>query len=140
LGRNERNRIEKRKTHLFIRDRGDLVTGIFHRYRLYHVGYLAASLGKERTMVVRRTVSAVQTVFEGIAQGEDIEFKLLEKGEFPKEDSTVPVWIDPEGESKSISQLMTGFVIDAIMAKRNIGTHKDMAPWVISIGTGFIAG
>lgn len=138
MGRNERNRIEKRKTHLFIRDRGDLVTGIF--YRLYHVGYLAASLGKERTMVVRRTVSAVQTVFERIAQGEDIEFKLLEKGEFPKEDSTVPVWIDPEGESKSISQLMTGFVIDAIMAKRNIGTHKDMAPWVISIGTGFIAG
>lgn len=104
------------------------------------MGYLAASLGKERTMVVRRTVSAVQTVFERIAQGEDIEFKLLEKGEFPKEDSTVPVWIDPEGESKSISQLMTGFVIDAIMAKRNIGTHKDMAPWVISIGTGFIAG
>jgi xanthine dehydrogenase accessory factor len=50
------------------------------------------------------------------------------------------VWIDPEGESKSISQLMTDFVIDAIMAKRNIGTYKDMAPWVISIGTGFIAG
>jgi 2'-5' RNA ligase len=46
-------------------------------------------------------VSAVQTVFERIAQGEDIEFKLLGKGEFPKEDNTVPVWIDPEGESKA---------------------------------------
>jgi xanthine dehydrogenase accessory factor len=104
------------------------------------VGYLAASYATERTMVVRRTVSAVQTFFEGITQDEEIEFKLLETGEFPKEDSTVPVWIDPEGESKSISQLMTDFVIDAIMAKRNIGTYKDMAPWVISIGTGFIAG
>jgi hypothetical protein len=37
------------------------------------------------------------------------------------------VWIDPEMESKSINQLMTDFVIDAIMAKRNIGTHKEMA-------------
>jgi xanthine dehydrogenase accessory factor len=89
-------------------------------------------------MVVRRTVSAVQTVFEGIAQGKDIEFKLLEKGEFPKEDSTVPVWIDPEGES--ISQLMPDFVIDAIMAKRNLGNCKTLASRVIDFGPGFIAG
>jgi xanthine dehydrogenase accessory factor len=89
-------------------------------------------------MVVRRTVSAAQAVFEGSAQVEDIEFKLLETGEFSEEDNAVPVWIDPEGES--ISQLMPDFVIDAIMAKKNIGTCKTMAPRVIGIGPGFTAG
>jgi len=62
------------------------------------------SLETERPVVVRKTVSAAQAVFEGSAQVEDIEFKLLETGEFSEEDNAVPVWIDPEGES--ISQLM----------------------------------
>jgi xanthine dehydrogenase accessory factor len=121
---------------VIVRGGGDLATGIL--YRLHYVGYRVVSLETERPVVVRKTVSAAQAVFEGSAQVEDIEFKLLEAGEFSEEDNSVPVWIDPEGES--ISHLMPDFEIDAIMAKNNIGTCKTMAPRVIGIGPGFTAG
>lgn len=121
---------------VIVRGGGDLATGIL--YRLHHVGYRVVSLETERPMVVRRTVSAAQAVFEGSAQVEDIEFQLLETGKFSSAEAAVPVWIDPEG--KSIGQLNPDFVIDAIMAKKNIGTCKTMAPRVIGIGPGFTAG
>lgn len=34
----------------------------------------------------------------------------------------------------------TVIVVDAIIAKKNLGTHKDMAPLVIGLEPGFIAG
>lgn len=56
---------------------------------------------------------------------------VLEAGE-------VPLLIDPKGES--IALLKPDVVIDAIIAKRNLGTTIDMAPLVIGVGPGFTAG
>ena len=56
---------------------------------------------------------------------------VLEAGE-------VPLLIDPEGES--IALLKPDVVVDAIIAKRNLGTTIDMAPLVIGVGPGFTAG
>lgn len=56
---------------------------------------------------------------------------VLEAGE-------VPLLIDPTGES--IAFLKPDVVIDAIIAKRNLGTTIDMAPLVIGVGPGFTAG
>lgn len=56
---------------------------------------------------------------------------VLEAGE-------VPLLIDPTGES--IELLKPDVVIDAIIAKRNLGTTIDMAPLVIGVGPGFTAG
>lgn len=56
---------------------------------------------------------------------------MLEAGE-------VPLLIDPEGES--IALLKPDVVIDAIIAKRNLGTTINMAPLVIGVGPGFTAG
>ena len=56
---------------------------------------------------------------------------VLEAGE-------VPLLIDPTGES--IALLKPDVVIDAIIAKRNLGTTIDMAPLVIGVGPGFTAG
>ena len=60
----------------------------------------------------------------------DIE-AVLEAGE-------VPLLIDPTGES--IALLKPDVVIDAIIAKRNLGTTINMAPLVIGVGPGFTAG
>ena len=60
----------------------------------------------------------------------DIE-AVLEAGE-------VTLLIDPKGES--IALLKPDVVIDAIIAKRNLGTTIDMAPLVIGVGPGFTAG
>lgn len=56
---------------------------------------------------------------------------VLEAGE-------VPLLIDPEGES--IALLKPDVVVDAIIAKKNLGTTIDMAPLVIGVGPGFTAG
>ena len=46
--------------------------------------------------------------------------------------------IDPKGVS--IGALKPAVVIDAILAKRNLGTRRDMAPLTIALGPGFTAG
>lgn len=56
---------------------------------------------------------------------------VLEAGE-------VPLLIDPKGES--IALLKPDVVVDAIIAKKNLGTTIDMAPLVIGVGPGFTAG
>ena len=56
---------------------------------------------------------------------------VLEAGE-------VPLLIDPKGES--IELLKPDVVVDAIIAKKNLGTTINMAPLVIGVGPGFTAG
>ena len=56
---------------------------------------------------------------------------VLEAGE-------VPLLIDPKGES--IALFRPDVVVDAIIAKKNLGTTIDMAPLVIGVGPGFTAG
>ena len=56
---------------------------------------------------------------------------VLEAGE-------VPLLIDPTGES--IELLKPDVVVDAIIAKKNLGTTINMAPLVIGVGPGFTAG
>ncbi len=55
---------------------------------------------------------------------------VLEAGE-------VPLLIDPKGES--IALLKPDVVVDAIIAKKNLGTTINMAPLVIGVGPGFTA-
>ena len=50
----------------------------------------------------------------------------------------VPVLVDPAG--LSIAALRPAVVVDAILAKKNLGTTKEMAPLVIALGPGFTAG
>jgi xanthine dehydrogenase accessory factor len=52
--------------------------------------------------------------------------------------AVVPVIVDPEGHS--IAQARPAVVVDAILAKRNTGTAKEMAPLVVGLGPGFTAG
>ena len=50
----------------------------------------------------------------------------------------VPVMVDPKGAL--IPQVRPAVVVDAILAKRNLGTTRDMAPLTIALGPGFTAG
>nr|WP_308669072.1 selenium-dependent molybdenum cofactor biosynthesis protein YqeB [uncultured Agathobacter sp.] len=56
---------------------------------------------------------------------------VLEAGE-------IPLLIDPKGES--IELLKPDVVVDAIIAKKNLGTTINIAPLVIGVGPGFTAG
>ncbi|HAH69249.1 MAG TPA: molybdenum hydroxylase [Synergistaceae bacterium] len=119
-----------------VRGGGDLATGII--YRLWKVGYTVLSLEIPAPMVVRRTVSVASAVFDGETAIEDMKAVRIDSPKDLIHDrSRISVLVDPEG--RAISELKPDILVDAIMAKRNLGTRKDMAPVVIGIGPGFSA-
>ena len=54
------------------------------------------------------------------------------------EEGEIPVAADPAGALRT--RFPFDAVVDAILAKRNLGTRRDMAPLTIALGPGFVAG
>ena len=82
-----------------------------------------------------------EAVYSGSACVENVEAVRIENtGQLHQawDEEKVPVLVDPEGES--IRLLKPKVVVDAILAKKNLGTKKDMAPLTIGLGPGFTAG
>ena len=52
-------------------------------------------------------------------------------------ENKVTLLIDPE--AKAIDYFEPDVVVDAILAKKNLGTTKEMAPITIALGPGFMA-
>ncbi len=121
-----------------VRGAGDLATGVI--YRLYKLGFKVVALEILKPSVIRRTVALASAVYQGVMQVEDLVGVLChdisEVLGVWREDK-IPILIDPDG--KSIAQLKPAIVVDAILAKKNLGTNKNMAPIVIGLGPGFIA-
>ncbi len=121
---------------VIVRGGGDLATGII--YRLWKVGYSVLSLEIPAPLVVRRTISVASAVFDGETVIEDMKAVRIDSlKDFVHCRSSVSVLVDPGGGS--ISELRPDILVDAIMAKQNLGTNRNMAPIVIGIGPGFSA-
>ena len=124
---------------VLIRGAGDLATGIALRLYRSHIQVVMTDL--EQPTAIRRTVAFSEaivhgeTVVEGVKawRAKDCQeaLELLPKG-------GIPVLADPKGEC--ISQLRPDAVVDAILAKKNLGTKMMDAPVVIGVGPGFTAG
>ena len=141
----------KKKDLIVVRGAGDLATGTIHR--LKKAGFRLLVLEAEHPAAIRRQVALSEAVYAGSARVEDVEAvrmdvdlaekknrkELLEQEmeRIWKKDG-VPVLVDPAG--LSIAALRPAVVVDAILAKKNLGTTKDMAPLVIALGPGFTAG
>lgn len=141
----------KKKDLIVVRGAGDLATGTIHR--LKKAGFRLLVLEAEHPAAIRRQVALSEAVYAGSARVEDVEAvrmdvdlaekknrkELLEQEmeRIWKKDG-VPVLVDPAG--LSIAALRPPVVVDAILAKKNLGTTKEMAPLVIALGPGFTAG
>ena len=141
----------KKKDLIVGRGAGDLATGTIHR--LKKAGFRLLVLEAEHPAAIRRQVALSEAVYAGSARVEDVEAvrmdvdlaekknrkELLEQEmeRIWKKDG-VPVLVDPAG--LSIAALRPAVVVDAILAKKNLGTTKEMAPLVIALGPGFTAG
>ena len=141
----------KKKDLIVVRGAGDLATGTIHR--LKKAGFRLLVLEAEHPAAIRRQVALSEAVYAGRARVEDVEAvrmdvdlaekknrkELLEQEmeRIWKKDG-VPVLVDPAG--LSIAALRPAVVVDAILAKKNLGTTKEMAPLVIALGPGFTAG
>ncbi len=122
-----------------IRGAGDLATGV--AVRLFKAGYRIVMLDISRPTVIRRTVSFAEAFYEGECIVEGVKGVLANSFDEAKElsrERVIPLLVDPE--CKSIESLKPVVLIDAIIAKRNLGTNRAMAPFTVALGPGFTAG
>lgn len=130
---------EWRRRLVVVRGAGDLATGCI--IRLHNAGYDCISLEIDKPTVIRRTVSFADVVYEGNRSVEGVECRLASNTDEALDmlkAGIVPLLIDPKGET--IEKLKPGIVVDAIIAKKNLGTSINMAPLVVALGPGFTAG
>lgn len=138
-GRKAGFRSDFRSNLVIVRGAGDLATGTIIRLR--NAGYDVIALEIECPTVIRRTVSFADALFDGQCEVEGVKaFKANDISDaltiMDRRD--IPILIDPEGECIKILKPIC--VVDAILAKRNLGTTIDMAPFVVALGPGFEAG
>jgi xanthine dehydrogenase accessory factor len=124
---------------VWIRGGGDLGTGVAHR--LHRVGMHVVVTELPQPLVVRRTVAFATAVYEGSITLESVEAQLARDGSEAEDllaHGTLPVLVDAAGVM--IPPLQPDAVVDARMAKHNLGTTLCDAPIVIGLGPGFVAG
>jgi xanthine dehydrogenase accessory factor len=126
-------------TLVVVRGGGDIGTGVAHRLHAAGLAVLVAELSQP--LVVRRTVAFAKAVYAGEVTVEGVTARLVAG---PAETwpvagaGAVPVLVDPAGEC--LRALRPPIVVDARLAKRNLGTTRADAPLVIALGPGFTAG
>ena len=128
-----------KKILIICRGGGDLATGIVHRL----AGFPVLVLETDSPAAIRRQVSFSEAVYDGTATVEGVTAERIASAnrasvDHVLEEGRVPLLVDPEGSS--IPLLKPDIVVDAIIAKKNLGTAKEMAPLVIGVGPGFTAG
>ncbi|GHT65075.1 molybdenum hydroxylase [Spirochaetia bacterium] len=124
---------------VIIKGAGDLASGI--ALRLHHAHFDIAMTEIAVPLAVRRTVCFSQAVYEGCAKVEDVTAVLVKDEAGMREafaKKQIALFIDPDAEI--VSRFKPDAVVDAIMAKKNLGTGINDAPVVIGIGPGFTAG
>lgn len=130
-----------KKILIICRGGGDLATGIVHR--LFRAGFPVLVLETDSPAAIRRQVSFSEAVYDGTATVEGVTAERIASADRASvnhvlEEGRVPLLVDPEGSS--IPLLKPDIVVDAMIAKKNLGTAKEMAPLVIGVGPGFTAG
>lgn len=124
---------------VLIKGAGDLATGT--AVRLHRAGFPVVMTDIAQPTAVRRTVAFSQCMYDGVTEVEGITARraaskdevqtILAAGE-------IPVLADPE--ARILKELRFDAVVDAILAKRNLGTSLTDAPIVLALGPGFTAG
>lgn len=127
------------KELVIVRGGGDLATGTI--YKLVRCGYRVLVLETERPSAIRRNVAFSEAVYEGSWKVEDMTARLANTAEEAlkiMEAGDPAVLVDPDGSS--VWKFRPTVLVDGILAKKNLGTCREMAPVTIALGPGFTAG
>ncbi|MBN1070096.1 EF2563 family selenium-dependent molybdenum hydroxylase system protein [Clostridium botulinum] len=124
---------------IVIKGAGDLATGVATRLKKCGFNIVMTEISQPTT--VRRTVAFSQVVYDEKVEVEGITAVLASnKEDINKivEEGNVAVLVDEK--AKIIDEIKPEIIIDAIIAKKNLGTKIDDANIVIALGPGFTAG
>jgi xanthine dehydrogenase accessory factor len=125
---------------VIVRGAGDLATGT--ACRLYRSGFHKLLMTEvEQPLAVRRMVSFCEAIYEGRWTVEGITAIRISSAADAFDawrEGLIPVIVDPQNGAKD--SLKPKVIVDAILAKHNLGTKQADAPLVIALGPGFSAG
>ncbi len=127
------------KNLIIVRGGGDLATGTI--YKLHKCGFPVLVLEVPKPSAIRRNAAFSEAVYEGHQKVEDVTCYLADsiaEAEKLLAEGKLTMLVDPKGEA--IARLRPMAVVDAILAKKNLGTSKAMAPITVALGPGFEAG
>ncbi len=124
---------------VLVRGAGDIATGTIQK--LVRAGFFVLATETDSPSAIRRQVALSEAVYEGSFIVEDITAVYTENIAAAYEvmnSGQVAIMVDPS--CKLLSEVQPLAVVDAILAKKNLGTTKEMAPITVALGPGFIAG
>ena len=126
-------------TPIVVRGGGDLATGII--WQLCRAGYPVIILETDVPMAIRREAAFCEAVRFGTKTVEGVTcMRVQSAGEAIQyaAPTSPALLVDPE--AASLEEIRPQILIDAILAKKNLGTTREMADLVIGVGPGFTAG
>src|SRR5512136_630653 len=125
---------------VLIRGAGEMASGVIHRLHRSH--FMVCMTEIAQPLAVRREVAFSEAIYDGEKEVEGVRAKLISKsGEIESlwKKGDIPILIDPDA-MKTRKFLKPDVLVDAILAKKNLGTQISDAPLVIGLGPGFTAG
>ncbi|MBI5016829.1 MAG: EF2563 family selenium-dependent molybdenum hydroxylase system protein [Deltaproteobacteria bacterium] len=124
---------------ILVRGAGEQATGIAHRLFRSHLRVALTEIAEP--LAVRRAVSFCEAVWDGTCRVEGVEARRVGGAaelDGVIDDGAIPVLVDPE--LSCLGTWAPDVLLDATLAKRNLGLHRDLAPLVVGFGPGFEAG
>ena len=121
-----------------IRGAGDIATGI--ALRLYRAGIRLVLTDLPQPTSIRRTVCFSEAIRLGETVVEGVHARRADtaaEAAALTEQGIIAVLADPA--AGCVQELHPDALVDAILAKKNLGTHITDAPIVIAVGPGFTA-
>ena len=131
--------MDVKQMKILIRGGGELASAVACRLAECHFNIIMTEVS--RPQAVRRQVSFCEAVYDGAQTVEDHAVRLVSTTQqiYDSWDAgEMALVVDPEATIRSI--LKPEVEIDAIIAKRNLGTQITDAELVIGLGIGFEAG
>ncbi len=124
---------------ILVKGGGEMATGVSHRLASCHFRVCMTEVSDPQA--VRREVAYSEAIFNQEKEVEGITAKRVGLANHISEvwkEGKIPILIDPEAKVKD--SLKPDVLIDATLAKKNLGTKITDAPLVIGLGPGFHAG
>ncbi len=122
-----------------VRGGGDIATGTI--MKLHACGFSVLVLEIEYPSAIRRNAAFSEAVYQGSQTIEDVTGYLardLKEARKFLQEGRVTILVDPG--CSCLQELKPIALVDAILAKKNLGTTRDMAPVTVALGPGFTAG
>lgn len=131
--------MQEQQPWVLVRGAGDLATGVI--VRLHRCGFRVAVTECANPSAIRRRAALCEAVWQGQTTVEGVTCRRVTNADEAvrvSQAGEVPLLVDER--AACVSALHPAAVVDAILAKRNLGTSREMAPITVGLGPGFTAG